>query len=564
MNHPNKSTQTSLVYSCSIAFIIRLVALIQPWNESMLAPPPLVRIASIRKADGLTNQAHYHPPFSREILTMLVRDMKRLSLFIGPTIVLLYLGVGFYKHSEFSHSQLADWVDPGSITILENSDLLQPSEDIPLLELDTALQPEQDAQSPTTHEEKIWPDPALDFSQEETAASPSPTPIQDDTQSINTGFVSGTSGIEHQEIFSISTPDRKFFSIDFGSVQGMNPNIIPHATLLDTWIVVAQRVKDEAESSSPWFTEVMCNAVFEGNVLRCLHPPSPLPVAATPGALCDGDFAHMNFNIGPHDARVFSGPDSPFIIFGSNSIFTCFGQFAQDFRMLVESGFDRGTPANFRLVTELQRPAPWSKLEKNWFLFWDSEGQLYAHYDVAPKRTFALLGSDGAAGPDLAPDAMQTDEACLAKYLPKLAPELESIHQATNSLKITMCRRQNPSCAPNKSNTFLFIIYQHKTYYSYHSVYEPYVMVFNQRAPFEIHAMSKSPIWIHGRERRLEKNTSDMFYVTSMSWKDHNLKYHGYLDDELLISFGIEDQRSGGIDVLAEDVLWNIGLCHDG
>lgn len=496
---------------------------------------------------------------------MLVRDMKRLSIFIGLTIVLLYLGVGFYKHSEFGHLRHDDWVDPGSITIVEESnDLLQPSEDVPLLELDTTLGSSQHAQPPAAHEEKTWPDPALDLPQEDAAASPSPMPIQDETQAVNAEFVPGTSGIEHQEIFSISTQDRKFFSIDFGQVQGMNPNIIPHPTLPDTWIVVAQRVKEDAERSSPWFTEIMCNAVFKENVLRCLHPPSPLPIAATPGARCDGDFAHMNFNIGPHDARVFSGPETPFIIFGSNSIFTCFGQFAQDFRMLVESGFDRGPPANFHLVTELQRPVPWSELEKNWFLFWDSDGQEYAHYDIALKRTFALLGPDGAAGPDLASNSQQSDEACLAKYLPKLAPELESIHQATNSLKITMCRRQDTSCAPNEFNTFLFTIYQHKTYYAYHSVYEPYIMVFNQRAPFEIHAMSKSPIWIHGRERRLERNTSDMFYVTSMSWKDRNLKYHGYLDDELLVAFGIEDERSGGIDVLAGDILQNIGLCHDG
>ncbi|KAH6884934.1 hypothetical protein B0T10DRAFT_577337 [Thelonectria olida] len=485
---------------------------------------------------------------------MLVRDMKRLSLFIGPTIVFLYLGVGFYRHSESAQSQLASWVDPGPVTVpssvveaLTNGNSVDSPDDDRLFEPPLDLSPQQEVESPapqTPQENIILPDP-------------------DENQSPNTDIIVGNSNPQHQEIFSISTLDRKFFSIDFGQIQGMNPNIIPHPTLQDTWIVVAQRVKDKDDKPSPWFTEIMCNAVFQDNVLRCLHPPYPLPVSATPGAQCDGDFAHMNFNIGPHDARVFFGPETPYIIFGSNSIFTCFGQFAQDFRMLVDSGFDRGGPAHFRLGTELQRPPPWSKLEKNWFLFWASDGQVYAHYDVAPKRTFALLGPDGSAGPDLGLGSAQSDEACLAKYLPKLASELESIHQATNSLKITMCRRQDPSCAPDEHNTFLFTIYQHKTYYSYHSVYEPYVMVFNQRAPFEIHAMSKKPVWIHGRERQHDKNTSDMFYVTSMSWKNRDLKYHGYLDDELLIGFGIEDVKSGGIDVLAGDILENIGLCNE-
>ncbi|KAJ0312348.1 hypothetical protein COL516b_001426 [Colletotrichum fioriniae] len=266
-------------------------------------------------------------------------------------------------------------------------------------------------------------------------------------------------------------------------------------------------------------------------------------------------------NVGPHDARVLHGPKAPFIVYGSNSIFACFGQFMQDFRTLGDWGFEMSLDQGFGLGTELQRPAPWGMMEKNWFPFWDEEGAVYVHHDVAPKRVFAKLNADGSVGPDLAPLAAG-DEACMSKYMPKLPPDLESIHQATNSLSITFCKRSDPTCQATSDNTFVFTVFQHKTFYQFHSEYEPYVMVFRQKAPFEVFAMSKRPIWIHGREEKLGGG-SDMFYVTSMSWKRQDQRYHGFLDDVLFLSFGIEDERTGAIDVLAEDLLAELGTCLD-
>jgi len=97
-------------------------------------------------------------------------------------------------------------------------------------------------------------------------------------------------------------------------------------------------------------------------------------------------------------------------------------------------------------------------------------------------------------------------------------------------------------------------------------------MLFQQTAPFQIHAMSTKPIWIHGRG--LAKvpdgfskadarywNQTEMFYVVSMSWKTQGQKYHGYADDVLFIAFGIEDERTGGIDIVAGDLLVDLGSC---
>lgn len=52
-----------------------------------------------------------------------------------------------------------------------------------------------------------------------------------------------------------------------------------------------------------------------------------------------------------------------------------------------------------------------------------------------------------------------------------------------------------------------------------------------------------------------------MFYITSMSWKSHAQKYHGYIDDVIFVAFGVEDTMAGVIDVLAGDLLQDLAFC---
>lgn len=375
----------------------------------------------------------------------------------------------------------------------------------------------------------------------------------------------------------MSTSNKKFFPIKFGDQKAINPNIIPHPYYNDTWIIVAQLHKQDEIPKSVWFVELTCNAVFKKGVLTCVKPPSILPIAITEGENCKDGLTHFGMSVGPHDARVFHGPKAPYTIYGSVSQHTCFGQWIHDFRVLVDWGFEWFDRGKFRHATEMQRPAPYGMVEKNYFLFWDKDDNMYAHYDSWPKRAFSKLEIDGSAGPDLAP-AATNDAKCLAKYMPPVAPKpaKESIHQATNSLSITLCKRSDPACKPDDANTFIFTMFQHKTFDRLHSVYEPYVMVFKQQAPFELHAISSKPIWIHGRGLPGQGakpeflsdadyktwDQTEMFYVTSISWREKGMRYHGYLDDVLFVGFGIEDRDTGGIDVLAEDLLQGLGLCN--
>ena len=58
----------------------------------------------------------------------------------------------------------------------------------------------------------------------------------------------------------------------------------------------------------------------------------------------------------------------------------------------------------------------------------------------------------------------------------------ESIHQATNSLSITLCKRSDPRCVPTDDNTYIMHIFHWKSYYEFHGGYEPYVVLFKRNA----------------------------------------------------------------------------------
>lgn len=188
---------------------------------------------------------------------------------------------------------------------------------------------------------------------------------------------------------------------------------------------------------------------------------------------------------------------------------------------------------------------------------------------MAPRRVFAQLSKDGSAGPDLAPQAAAKDELCMARHMPKLTSS-EHVHQATNSISTTLCRRADPACTADDSNTFILTIFQVKKCIEGHCTYDPYVMLFQQQPPFSMHSIATKPLWISGRgkpgqwespEDHKALDQTQMFYVTSVSWKKAGLGYHGFIDDVLFIFFGIEDNDAGGIDVVAGDLLADMGSC---
>jgi hypothetical protein len=398
----------------------------------------------------------------------------------------------------------------------------------------------------------------------------------DETEDEDDDYNPLPDGIDYHEIFSLTTTDRKFSPIFTGGIPVYNPNVIPHPTDHTLWIMIAQR----EQSGEQIFVsqEMTCNVGLLNDVMVCTAEPATIPIEPSIVGNCSGDLAYFNSRGGPRDARMCYGPDAPYILYGSQSSYSCIGIWIEDARMLLDDFHAERSvvPKLFTHATELQRPPPVGGMEKNFFLFWDSSNRAYAHHDIYPHRVFAQVEFDGSVGPNLGVNSASKDDVCLSMYMPALAPELESIHQATNSLSITLCKRADPGCTPNASNTFIFTIFQHKSYHDWHGIYEPYVMVFQRDSPFEVHAISQRPIWIHGRgpltketgsllysdpNKEIPSGHTEMFYVTSISWKTHGQKYHGYLDDPLFLAFGIEDTRAGLIDVLAEDLFSDLGYC---
>ncbi|KAK4508330.1 hypothetical protein PRZ48_002068 [Zasmidium cellare] len=336
--------------------------------------------------------------------------------------------------------------------------------------------------------------------------------------------------IEHIELRSQMTKDGKWFTTDFVTQNAYNPGFLPHPYKADTWVMFAQRDKNQ---------------------------------------------------VGPHDARVFYGPNAPYIIYGSQGpAGSCLGMYIHDLRRLTPSLYNESSgsitsPADpFFWPTDLHRPPPVGGVEKNWFAFFDMNDEMYLHYDVKPtKRSFAKVNtSDGTVGDDLAPLAT-TDDKCMADLMPAYHHnDREWIHQATNSLSITLCKRSDPSCHPTADNTFIMLLFQTKTFYM-HGVYYPYIMLFRREAPFQIHGISQKPFWFNGRGRMNEfwrwstwkpKDQTQMVFTTQMSWAEQGNMYHGYLDDTVILAFGIEDKHGGGLDVKAEDLLQGMSFCNGG
>ncbi|SMY28333.1 unnamed protein product [Zymoseptoria tritici ST99CH_1A5] len=380
----------------------------------------------------------------------------------------------------------------------------------------------------------------------------------------------------HREIFSLTTRDRKYMGVYWNEELGYNPNLIPHPTKSDQHIIVAQHLRPNATDVDS--KQLVCSASFIDGSMVCDKHPVDLDTDPAILGNCTGEMAFGNSGTGPHDARLFYGPNDPFLMYGSQSVHACFGQWLHDARMVLDAfAVERPKVVLFKNATEIMRPPPWRQLEKNFFVFWDGNGLPFVHHDIYPKRVFAQLDATGAIGEDLAPQAASSDERCMAAYMPHVRKAGgEVIHQATNSLTITLCKRADSSCVPTDDNTFIMHIFQHKAGYSFHVVYEPYVILFRRTAPFQVHAISQRPIWIHGRgpfttetnanrywgkPEAVPENHTESFYVTSMSWKTPGQKYTGYLDDVMFLAFGVEDTTSGIIDVKAGDLVQDLAFC---
>lgn len=260
-----------------------------------------------------------------------------------------------------------------------------------------------------------------------------------------------------------------------------------------------------------------------GNIggLQCAHLPIVISLPPTPAEQCDGVWSTFPDIPGFHDPRIFwSGKGEPLIIVNSASQYACLGLWIADLRTVYEPlkklldsrpGYQYSGPPNlYPQLTELTRNPASSRspVEKNWFMFFPTPSTSYIHYDLSPPslpapfkstdrgRTFAKLLPDGRTTLNI---TSLLEQPCLFNE-PDARGEPGHWHQATNSLKLILCKRGEADygkcSADDQGNSVHFAVIHRKfsNVWKLPLRYERYFVVWETRPPFQMLAMSKYPM----------------------------------------------------------------------
>ncbi|KAK7204896.1 hypothetical protein BZA70DRAFT_290210 [Myxozyma melibiosi] len=326
---------------------------------------------------------------------------------------------------------------------------------------------------------------------------------------------------------------------------------------------------------------------------------------------------------GHSDPRVFFSPiGEPLMIVGTNGRHNCLHQYIIDLRALIPNLGHKmridHLPVRYKKLTELTRPGL-AEIEKNWFAMYDDRNIGYIQHD-SHRRTVSLLDAAPGATEDqskvfnIANPEPKIVQTLIKKYTSKDAAN--DLHQATNSLRVTLC---DFPCIPTIHNTVIVELLHVKYKNFYELFYRRFAVIMNATAPFDVIGRT-GPIHYAGVDERT------MIYTVSMAWDHQNHRphepwnelkhggqdawrilaerdrvndekaattmtaatptisgsgtttenagqntasappplktnplvspyYHGWLDDVLMINFGIDDRDSGTIHVSARELL---------
>lgn len=270
-----------------------------------------------------------------------------------------------------------------------------------------------------------------------------------------------------------------------------------------------------------------------------------------------------------------------------------------------------GPLKSYSTLTELTRnPAETrASIEKNWLPFFSSTGESYIHYDItdprntsARGRTFAKLLGNGFTTTNL------TDPLELPCLFDTDATEIDEAkkggtwHQATNSLRLILCKRKDPHCKADPENTVFFAVIHRKfpNYLDLPLRYERHFMVWSATPPFSMLGISQHPIlmanetasgWTESQNwddypdnaatvahTKMHRNTTEPYggkeywayftYTVSIAyaWARTGMdevgeKNVGYLDDEVVLGIGIDDKGQGFARAKAGDLVQCLRAC---
>lgn len=246
---------------------------------------------------------------------------------------------------------------------------------------------------------------------------------------------------------------------------------------------------------------------------------------------------------------------------------------------------------SYPTLTELTRNPQSTRqsYEKNWIMFSPSPSISYLQYELnSTTRTFAQLIGAGLTTTN------QTDpleEPCLRE------PTTEEVgsghfmagatwHQATPALKLVLCTKSNSTCINKFGETVFFaaIHRKHVNNFGLPERYERYFVVWSAIPPFSMLAVSEHPILLanetyrgwtpeeiwndvpqsesgHRGEWGQFTYTTTIAYAWGREESDIREKGTGYLDDEVIMSVGIDDKNGLYAKAKVSELLQCLRIC---
>ncbi|KAK9449303.1 uncharacterized protein V1518DRAFT_415629 [Limtongia smithiae] len=249
---------------------------------------------------------------------------------------------------------------------------------------------------------------------------------------------------------------------------------------------------------------------------------------------CPEELFFLESDQGLVDQRVFFSPfGEPLMIVGTNSHYTCLGLYLIDLRVLTPTigamlapDDGRVVPVRYNTWIELlDTPAKMNTpLKKNWYLLWDLDNVAYISRNAQPQDISRLDDLTFA-------NVAATNEDCFGSSVE--LSDVVAVHQATNSLRLTLC---DFPCEPTANNTVLVSIVHVKHVYNGDVVYKRHVIVMEPSAPFRIIAYSRNLIYAGTDE-------SEILYSVSLAWNMHDRTRPTW--DEYLASAAPKDEAEG-------------------
>ncbi|KAK9358813.1 hypothetical protein V1504DRAFT_441819 [Lipomyces starkeyi] len=223
------------------------------------------------------------------------------------------------------------------------------------------------------------------------------------------------------------------------------------------------------------------------------------------------------------DPRIMFSPlGEPLMVVGNSGKANCMGQFVIDLRAVIpglsiKMKLDH-VPIRYGIscctLIELPRP-DYNEIEKNWFLMWDEANIGYVQHE-SEHRSISALDPPPAKQVNIATPPISKCVSALKHTMKKEKGQANDVHQATNSLRVTLC---DFPCIPTIHNTVIIELLHLKYKNVYELFYRRCAIIMNATAPFNIIG------------RRQSHNV--MLYSVSITWDHDHYREHDDWNEEV-------------------------------